>query len=43
MALVWSYGKQFSVAPFINIIPFVGVNLFWVTCVSLFKSWGNKF
>jgi hypothetical protein len=33
MALVCSYGKQFSLTPFINIIAFVGVNLFWVTCV----------
>ena len=43
MALVSSYGKQFSLTPFINIIAFVGVNLFWVTCVCLFKSWGDKF
>jgi hypothetical protein len=43
MALVCSYGKQFSVTPFIDIVAFVGVNLFWVTCVCLFKSWGNKF
>ena len=43
MALVCSCGKQFSLTPFINVITFVGVNLLWVTCVCLFKSWGNKF
>jgi len=43
MVLVCSYGKQFSLTPFINVIAFVGVNLFWVICVCLFKSWGNKF
>jgi len=40
---VCSYGKQFSLTPSINIIAFVGVNFFWVICVCLFKSWGNKF